>query len=77
MEVRILGKPREADAAKRLPNFDQVAGLYLQAAAGHMAILGFPMLRMFDHDAVATFDVANCFPRRFAEGAIRRALTRA
>ena len=32
------------------------------------------MFRMFDHDAVATFDVANSFACRFAKSAVWRAV---
>ena len=77
MEMRIFGEPREADAAERLPSLDMIAGLYLQAATGQMAVLGFPMFRMFDQDAVAAFDIADRFTLRFAESAVWRAVARA
>ena len=75
MQMRIFGQPRETDPAKRLPSFDCLARLYHQAAPGHVAILGFPALRMFDHNAVATFDVANSFGRGLAKGAVWRAVS--
>jgi hypothetical protein len=35
------------------------------------------MLGVFDHDAVAAFDIADRFARRFAKGAVWRAVPRA
>jgi hypothetical protein len=77
MQMRILREPRATDATDRLPALDEITGLNLQAPAGQMAILRFPMFRVFDQGTVAAFDVADRLARRFVKNAVRHAIARA
>ena len=71
MQVRILGKARETDPADRTPRLDLVARLDQHTAGGHVAILGFPLPRMADDDAVSTFGVTHRLASRFYVSTVR------
>ena len=74
MQVRILREAGESDTADRLSEVDLVSRLDQHTAGGEVAVLGFPLLRMFDDDAIATFGLAHRFASRFCESAVRRVI---